>query len=500
MLPPGPTSECVHASLRLYPERRGATIHPNVHGHFAEHLGRCIYDGIWVGDASPIENCRGIRSDVVRALKDLQVPVLRWPGGCFADEYHWMDGVGPREQRPKMINTHWGEVLESNHFGTHELMDLCEQVGALPYVCGNVGSGSVREMMEWVEYMSSNERAPMAELRRRNGRDEAWKLPYFGVGNESWGCGGNMRPEYYADNYRRYNSFVKNYGGQRVRRIACGANGADYEWTEVLMKLASAHMDGLSLHYYTVPTGDWSRKGSATDFDEAAWHATLRRTLFMDELITRHSAIMDRYDPDKRVDLVIDEWGTWYDVEPGTNPGFLHQQNTLRDALVAAINLNIFNQHCERVRMANLAQTVNVLQAVLLTDGPQLVRTPTYHVFDMYKVHRNASSVRCELRAPLYELGGLTLPVMHASASCTPDGVTHVSLVNLDPWRAVELDLEPSVGNLSGRVLSSENMNDRNTFANPSCVEPLSFTSFAQSDGRASLQLPPKCVVVLKLT
>ena len=393
------------AQLTVRVNQPGPTVNRHIYGHFAEHLGRCIYEGIWVGEDSSIPNTRGIRNDVVSALKELKIPVLRWPGGCFADEYHWKDGIGPRAQRPKMINTHWGGVVENNHFGTHEFLDLCEQIGAEPYVCGNVGSGTVQEMMEWVEYMTSDADSPLANLRRRNGRDEPWRVRFFGVGNESWGCGGSMRPEYYADLFRRYNTFVKNYPGNRVFRIACGANSADYNWTEVLMSQVGRRMDGLSLHYYTVATGDWRRKGSSTQFDESQWHSTLRRTLTMDELITKHSEIMDRHDPEKRIGLIVDEWGTWYDVEPGTNPGFLYQQNTLRDALAAALNFHIFHRHADRVMMANIAQTVNVLQAMILTDGEKILRTPTYHVFEMFKVHQGGASLPVELQTPEYAQG-----------------------------------------------------------------------------------------------
>jgi alpha-N-arabinofuranosidase len=374
-------SPALTATITLRADQSGPVINPNIYGHFAEHLGRCIYEGVWVGEDSKIPNTRGIRKDVVEALKKLNIPVLRWPGGCFADEYHWRDGIGPRDQRPAMINTHWGGVTENNHFGTHEFLDFCEQLGTEPYICGNVGSGTPQEMMEWVEYMTSDADSPMANLRRKNGRKEPWKVRYFGVGNESWGCGGNMRPEFYADNFRRFNTFVKNYGSNRVYRIACGANANDTNWTEVVMSQAGRRMNGLSLHYYTIATGDWRNKGSATEFAENQWHSTLRRTLEMDDLIARHSAIMDKYDAQKRIGMVVDEWGTWYNVEPGTNPGFLRQQNTLRDGLVAALNFNVFHKHAARVVMANIAQTINVLQAMILTDKEKMILTPTYHAF-----------------------------------------------------------------------------------------------------------------------
>jgi alpha-N-arabinofuranosidase len=486
------------AALEIRRDCPGALIDPDIYGHFSEHLGRCIDEGLWVGEDSNIANVRGIRCDVVLALKELGVPVLRWPGGCFADEYHWRDGIGPRDERRSQINSHWGGVVERNHFGTHEFMDLCEQLGAKPYVCGNVGSGSVREMMEWVEYMTSDADSPLANLRRKNGRREPYSLPYFGVGNESWGCGGNMRPEYYADNYRRYATFVKNNSGNRVAKIACGANGADYEWTRVLMQQAATQMSGLSLHFYTLPTGRWSLKGSSTEFAEEEWHSTLLQTLKMSELIARHSQIMDEFDPERRVAMVVDEWGTWYDPLPGTNPGFLEQGNTLRDALVAAINLNVFNEHASRVRMANLAQTVNVLQALIQTDGPRMLRTPTYHAFEMYRVHRGATSLPTVLHAPDYAFGGAALPSLHASASLAPAGTVQLSLVNLDPNREARVRVAGLGGDLGGRLLTAPQMHSQNHFDESEAVCPVAFDGIAERAGSVELYLPAKSLVVVE--
>src|SRR5215204_1173698 len=355
------------ATLVVHADRPGAVINRNLYGQFAEHLGRLIYEGIWVGEGSPIPNTRGMRNDVLAALKELHVPVLRWPGGCFADEYHWRDGIGPRDKRPRRSNSSWGGV-DTNAFGTHEFMDLCEMLGADAYINGNLGSGTPQEMMEWIEYMTSDAYSELPNLRRRNGRTKAWKIPYFAVGNETWGCGGNMRPEYYADVYRRYATFIKNHSGNHIQKLAVGGYDENYNWTEVLMSQAGKQMDGLSLHYYTLPTANWETKGSATQLDEKEWHTTLVRTLRMEEFIQRHSAIMDKYDPQKRVGLMVDEWGTWYDTEPGRDMGALYQQNTLRDAVAAAINLNIFHKHGDRVKMTNIAQMVNVLQAMILTD------------------------------------------------------------------------------------------------------------------------------------
>jgi alpha-N-arabinofuranosidase len=497
-LPSAPAAQT--ASLVVQTDQGKHAISRHLYGHFAEHLGRCIYEGIWVGEDSPIPNVRGIRTDVVEALKRMKIPVLRWPGGCFADEYHWKDGIGPRERRPAMINTHWGGVVENNHFGTHEFLDLCEQLGAEPYICGNVGSGSVQEMMEWVEYLTSDADSPMANLRRQNGREKPWKVRYFGVGNESWGCGGNMTPEYYADQYRRYNTFVKDYAGNRVYRIACGPNGGDYRWTEVLMEKVGNRMNGLSLHHYTIPTGNWGRKGSATQFGEDQYHGALRRALEMDHLIRRHGEIMDRRDPQKRIGLIVDEWGIWTDVEPGTNPGFLYQQNSLRDALIAGLTLNIFNQHCDRVKMANIAQTINVLQAVILTDREKMILTPTYHVFEMYAVHQDATLLPVELRCDDYVFDQQRVPRVHVSASRNAAGVIHVSLCNLHPHDDVELQLSlpgAAVRSVTPRVLTAGTMQAHNTFDRPDAVRPQTLAPVSVTDGRCQVTLPAKSVVVL---
>ncbi|HWA09746.1 MAG TPA: alpha-N-arabinofuranosidase [Opitutaceae bacterium] len=491
------------ATLVIHADQPGAVISPNLYGQFTEHLGRCVYEGIWVEPDSKIPNVRGIRSDVVAALKQIKVPQVRWPGGCFADEYHWRDGIGPRESRPSMINTHWGGVVENNHFGTHEFLDFCEQIGAEPYICLNVGSGTVQEAMEWVEYMTSDADSPMANLRRKNGREKPWKVHYLAIGNESWGCGGNMTPQFYADNYRRYNTFVKNYDrNDPINRIACGPNAENYEWTETLMK-AGGRMNGLALHYYTLPSGSWQgSKGSATQFGEDQYFATLRNTLKMEELITRHSAIMDKYDPQKHVGLVIDEWGIWTDVEPGTNPGFLYQQNSLRDAILAAINLNLFQAHADRISMANIAQMINVLQSMILTDKEKMLRTPTYHVFDMFKVHQGATSLGLQLVSPDYVLGANRIPAVSASASRDAAGKIHVSLANADPKNAVALDCRltgVAAKSVSGTVLTAPDFTAHNTFDQPDAIAPKVFNGATVTAGGLNVTLPAKSVVVLEL-
>ena len=428
--------------------------------------------------------------------------MIRWPGGCFADYYHWQDGVGPRDKRRRMVNALWGGVTEDNQFGTHEFMDLCEQVGCEPYVCANVGSGSVREMHEWIAYLNSDDDIPMANLRRANGRQNSWKVRFFGIGNESWGCGGNMSPEYYADQYLQYMTYAWAYSGNWLYRIACGANVNNYAWTETLMRRAHWAMDGLSLHYYTVP-GTWENKGSATQFDEQEWFTTLKKALFMDELVTRHGQIMDQHDPDKRVGLIVDEWGTWFNAEPGSRPGFLYQQNTLRDALVAGVTLNILHSHCERVKMANIAQTINVLQAMILTDGDKMLLTPTYHVFDMYKVHQDATLLPMEASVPDYTMDGQSIPQVSVSASRDGAGRVHISLCNLSHSRPAEIAcrLESiKAKSVKGTVLTAPAMNAHNTFEKPEVVRPVRFEDMKLTDASTlQLTLPSKSVVAVEI-
>jgi len=498
----GLTAQSPNATVTIRADQPGPQINRNIYGQFAEHLGHCIYGGIWVGEDSKIPNVRGIRSDVVAALRQLQVPVIRWPGGCFADEYHWKDGIGPRKDRPRMINTHWGGVVENNHFGTHEFMDFCEQVGCEPYITGNLGSGTVQEMMEWVEYMTSDADSPMANLRRQNGRAEPWKVKYFAIGNEAWGCGGEMRPEFYADNFRRYNTFLKNYPGNKLYRVACGPNSDDYDWTGKVMAIAGSRMNGLSLHFYSL-AGDWVHKGSATEFGENDWMAMLVQASRMEELVARHSAIMDKSDPSKKVGLMVDEWGTWYDPTPGTNPGFLVQQNTMRDAVVAGLTLNIFHRHADRVQMSNIAQMVNVLQTMIMTDGPRMVLTPTYHVFEMFKVHQDATSLPVEAAGPEYAQGSSRIPQVSASASRDKKGLIHLSLVNTDPNRPIRVDCKVSGSNLqlvTGTVLIAPTMQGRNTFESPDAVKPEKFTDFDVRADTISVNLPSKCVAVLEIS
>ena len=475
-------------------------INKDIQGQFSEHLGRCIYGGLYVGENSEIPNVNGMRTDVVEALKEIKLPTLRWPGGCFADEYHWKDGIGPKETRKKMVNTHWGGVTEDNSFGTHEFFELCRQIGCDAYVNGNVGSGTVQEMNEWVEYMTFDGVSPMANLRKENGHEAPFPVKYFAMGNEPWGCGGNMTAEYYADEYRRYQTYVRQYGKNKIYKIAAGANSSDYHWTETLMKHAGRMMDGFSLHHYTIPH-DWEHKGHALGFTEEDYYVTLKNALFMDELIRRHSAIMDQYDPEKRVGLIVDEWGTWYDVEEGTNPGFLYQQNSMRDAMVAALTLNIFNKHCDRVHMANIAQLVNVLQSMILTEGPRMLRTPTYYVFKLYAAHQENELLDSHIDAPALEYFGVKVPAVQESCSISPDGTVHVTLVNPSLTETQALCVETQglkPRHVVGRMLYG-GAQDHNTFDEPDAVADQPFVSFTVLDNGLTAELPPCSVVRLAI-
>ncbi|MES2331328.1 MAG: alpha-L-arabinofuranosidase C-terminal domain-containing protein [Bacteroidota bacterium] len=453
----------------------GTVISKLIYGHFAEHLGRCIYDGFYRNGK--------IRMDIVSALKKIQVPVLRWPGGCFADQYHWKDGIGDKSKRPVRINANWGMVKEDNSFGTDEYLQLCKLLSAEPYIAGNVGTGSPQELKDWVEYLNYQ--------KKRN-------VSFVGIGNESWDCGGNMNAQFYSDQYKQFASFLPDYSGTRLKKIAVGPYKEDYQWTETVMKnIPSDKLWGLSLHYYVFMDG-FGRKGSATEFSETEYFLSMKKTLFIDELISKHSAIMDKYDPQKKVALVVDEWGIWTDVEKGTNPDFLFQQNSLRDALIAATTLNIFNNHADRVKMANLAQTVNVLQALILTKGDSMLLTPTYYVFDMFKVHQDAKLLPLHIATPFYENANESVAAVSGSASMDSSGVTHITLVNIDAGK----DVPVLLGNLhytriEGRILSSGSLNDINTFSNPSHLAAKDWKGFEKKENGTTVILPAKSVCLL---
>jgi len=459
-----------------------------IYGQFAEHLGRGIYGGIWVGENSDIPNVQGYRTDVLEALRALEVPVIRWPGGCFADYYHWEDGIGPKNERPRMVNSSWGGTVEDNSFGTHEFFNYCELLGCEPYLSANVGSGTVKEMAQWIEYITA-EAGPMAELRKKNGREKPWHLKYVGIGNESWGCGGQMTPEYYSDQYRRYGEYARTMADTPLYKVGSGASDYDENWTEVLMQNVGKRMNGLSLHFYTC---NWDGKGKALEFDENKYYWTIWKCHDIDMLLQKHIAIMDKYDPEGNVDLLLDEWGTWWDVEEGTNPGHLFQQNTMRDAVVASSSFDIFHKYTRRLKMTNIAQMINVLQAMILTDGPRMALTPTYHVFNMYKVHKNATYIPADVVTPTLTSGEYSTPAVSVTASKKECGEVNISLTNMDlkAARTVTVNVGDLAGETSGVILASANVNDCNTYDAPDTVKPVEFTDFTFADGKLTVNLP----------
>jgi alpha-N-arabinofuranosidase len=490
------------ATAVLHADQVGGKIDRHIFGQFAEHLGRGIEEGVWVGEHSSIPNVRGFRNDVIAALRELHVPVVRWPGGCFADEYHWRDGIGPRTKRPVTLNTNWGGVPESNAFGTHEFLDFAELIGADAYINGNLGTGSAREMAEWLQYMTSDKPTSLTAERARNGHPNPWKIAYFAVGNEAWGCGGNMTPEHYVDLFRQDANFLKAPMGAHPIIVASGGTDSDTLWTTALISQVKRDMGAISFHYYTIPGDRWQSKGAATAFGEDQWISTLAHTLRMDEYITQNSAVMDKYDPAKKISFAVDEWGTWYDPEPGREPGFLYQQNTLRDAIVAALNFNVFEHHADRVRLANIAQMVNVLQAMILTKGPQMILTPTYHVFKMYESFQDATYLPADLMTPQYAQGTASVPAISLSAARTASGLIAVALVNLDPQKAIAVSVAISGANLSqvsGTLLTAATMDAHNSFENPEAVHPVPFKGATITGRELSLTAPAKSIIVLTL-
>jgi alpha-N-arabinofuranosidase len=487
-------------TLELKPDTLTVKINKEIYGHFSEHLGTCIYEGIYVGEDSDIPNISGYRKDVVEAFKELKVPVLRWPGGCFADTYHWKDGIGPKEDRPSIVNVFWGGVTEDNSFGTHEFLNFCELIGTEPYLSINVGSGTVQEAVEWVEYVTSANKSPMTDLRKKNGRENPWNVKYWGIGNENWGCGGDMAPDYYANIYRNYASYIR---GNHFQKVICGPSGGDIRWTESILKglEGKTHLaQGVSLHHYTLPTGDWGNKGSSTEFGEEMWFATMRNTMQIEDFIKKHLAVMDKYDPEGKMKLIVDEWGTWYDKLPGTKDGFLQQQNTVRDALVAGINLNIFNNHADRISMANIAQIVNVLQSVILTKGHEMVKTPTYYIFKMYNVHQDANLIPIGFETENYEYKGGSIPAITASAS-EKDGIVSITITNANPNKAITIDCQPGndFKSVSGKIVTGKEITDYNDFGKEEKVYISDFPVGKIKKGELKIEVPAHSVILVQL-
>jgi alpha-N-arabinofuranosidase len=506
-------AESFDARITLQADRPGAVIDPNIYGQFVEHLGRGVYEGIWVGPESSIPNTRGIRNDVVAALRRIKIPLIRWPGGCFAETYHWRDAIGERDRRPRGVNTAWGDEVETNQFGTHEFMDFVEQIGAQPFISVNVASGSPAEAQAWLQYLTGPASSGAGQERARNGRTEPWKIPFIGIGNETWGCGGNMTAEFYSDVYRQYVSVLKPYG----KMIASDANSDDYAWTETFLTRAlrrhppevpttlayiarQPQIDMISVHFYTFSGNDWSKKSPGVGFSADDWARSMERTWKTDEMIARHSAILDRHDPKGQVGISFSEWGAWWAADK-TRPSNLYQANTLRDAVIAGLTLNIFQNHAARVRMANLAQMVNVLQSLILTDKEKILLTPTYHVFDLYQSHQGATSIPAEVRTPDYSFAGVNVTALSASASRGADGAITLSVVNLDPVRSSRIEIAAGVGvrAAQGRVITAAAMDARAEFGKADPLAPAKLAPVKLRGNLVSFVAPAKSVVVLTL-
>ncbi len=475
----------------------------NIYGHFAEHIGRLIYGGIYVGENNTkIPNTSGVRNDIIKALKDLKIPNLRWPGGCFADTYHWKDAVGPKNERKPIENLSWGNVREDNSFGTTEFLNLCELLGAEPYLAVNINTGTVQEAVEWVQYANhANGTSNLTDIREKSGRDKPWNVKFWGIGNESWDCGGNMSVDHYVNLYKQYATAMTSYSNtEKLFRVAVGPGGPDAKWTEEIMKdIPAKRFEGVSVHYYSVT--NWSNKSSSTKFTDEEYFKTMQQAWRMEDVIRINSEMMDKYDPKKRVALIIDEWGGWYETDPEGN-GQLYQQNTMRDAMIAGLTLNIFNNHADRVRMANLAQVVNVLQSVILTKDEKIILTPTYHVMEMYKVHQDAILVPVRIISNDFIMGNNRIQAVSVSASKDQSGMMHISLTNIDNKnnQEVEIDLKGfKAKQLKGRILTSSKVQDHNTFDNPANVVPKTFNGASISEGNLKVNMPPNSVIVLEL-
>jgi len=489
--------------ITMHADTTETQISKHIYGHFAEHLGRCIYEGIYVGETnSRIPNTAGVRNDVIKALKDLKIPNLRWPGGCFADMYHWKDGVGPKNERKPIENLTWGNVREDNSFGTNEFLNMCELLGAEPYLAVNMNTGTVQEAVEWVQYANhANGTSSLTDIREKSGREKPWNVKFWGIGNESWDCGGNMSVDHYINLYKQFATAMTSYSNtEKLFRVAVGPGGQGSAWTEEIMKnIPSRRFEGLSVHHYSVI--NWAYKGSSSQFTDEEYFKTMQQAWNMENVIRTNSDIMDKYDPKKRVALVVDEWGGWYETD-SSGHGQLYQQNTMRDAMIAGLTLNIFNNHADRVRMANLAQIVNVLQSVILTNKEKIILTPTYHVMEMYKVHQGAILVPVQIKSNDFVMGNNRMQAVSASASKDQSGKIHISLTNIDNIKSqeVEIDLKGvHAQQVTGRILTSSKVQDHNTFENPATVVPRTFKDVSISGDHLKMNMPPNSVIVLEL-
>lgn len=493
--------------ITVHTEAEIDRIVPEMHGHFSEHLGRCIYDGIWNSDN---DDGDGFREDVVTLLSDLEIPVLRWPGGCFADDYHWEDGVGPQEERPRRRNLFWAQDTEEipeepNTFGTDEFLNLCERIGAEPYLAANVGSGDPQETADWIEYCNYDGDTELADRRRENGHEDPYGVRYWGLGNENWGCGGRMTPEQYAREYRRFATYAGSMSNLMLDHdldlIACGFE--EHEWNRRFMEEVGQTswgvdfpLDHLTLHHY------YGRTMSVSEADEDQYDQFLVEALEMDAHIERIAAAINAVATTRDIGVIIDEWGAWH--PEATSDSGLEQPGTVLDALSAAAVLDIFNDHSDVMTMSNIAQTVNVLQCLVETDGDDAWARPTYRVFDLYATHKDNTAVQTSVDSPVRELDNNSeLPLIRASASID-DSETYVTVTNLDCRAAHTVDIvvegTSNAEEISADVLFADHEADQEVTAdNASEFKPEGLDVTVDGDGTLVTELPPSTVAGISI-
>ena len=500
----GPTAQ----SVVVRPGVEIGVVRPELHGHFAEHLGSCVYGGLWVGKNSRIPNVNGYRKAAVDALRELGIPVLRWPGGCFADNYHWRDGIGPVDKRPKRVNMNWANALEDGSFGLHEFIGLCRLIEAEPYLSVNVGSGTPQEALDWVEYCNFPKGTTLSDERIANGAPEPFRVRYWGIGNEAWGCGGRMTPEYYANIYRQYSNYMRSFGGTTPFLVACGPNQNDANWTRGFFNGMGGGRgpSGFAMHYY--------QNGSLppTEFTVDAMNQQLSTFQTVERAIVYQRTLIDSFNPPMAgrggragapagrggmapgVALLLDEWGVWDRLtgEEQTKYGQLWQQSTMRSAVAAGLGLNIFNRQADKLYMCNIAQIVNVLQSLLLTDGhtgQNCVKSTTYHAFALFKPHRSKTAVKVE--------SGGTDPLDLSMSASKSGSELVISFVNPKSDAGLRIDCAldgRTAKSATAQILTHKDFNAANTFGTPNAIVPQSH--LIQVPGSSvRLDLPPMSIV-----
>jgi alpha-N-arabinofuranosidase len=505
------------------------TISPNIYGHFLEHIGGVIYDGVWVGEDSKIANVNGIRKALIDEMRKIKAPVVRYPGGCFADSYNWRDGVGPADQRPRRTNF-WIEAdadsspanhrFETNRFGTDEFMRFCKVVGCQPYLAANVRSLPAEAFTRWVEYCNSPRASTsMAELRAASGSAEPYDVRFWGVGNESWGCGGNFTAAEYAVEFRRYTTWLPKYG-KPLSLIASGPNSDDAQWTRGFFE-EIAHKDkdlfesifGWALHYYSWNlsrgrTQDWDEgKGDALKFDAQDWYEMLREGDHLESLIESNWLAMGEFDSAHKVKLVVDEWGPWYRAGSELTPGnFLEQTPTLRDAIFSAMTLNIFNRHPEKVSLASPAQLVNCLNSLYLAHEDRFCVTPVGHVFGMYAAHQGNQALRTIVSAPSVSYARDGKPASFWGLGCSAslrDKNLVLTIVNPHVSDPRETELVVRGANIRAATttqLTASDIHSRNTFDHPGELTPQSRETVSTSGNKLTIQVPAASVTKVVIT